>query len=53
MVNPKLLSMGVYFDAAISLIKSDNIDSVFIQNFTEIVSIILVGYADEDFHETF
>jgi hypothetical protein len=53
MVNPKLLSMGIYFDGAISLIKSDNIDSVFIQNMTEIVSIILIGFADDDFHETF
>jgi len=53
MVNPKLLTMGIYFDGAISLIKSDNIDSVFIQNMTEIVAIILIGYADDDFHESF
>ena len=45
--------MGIYFDGAISLIKSDNIDSVFIQNMTEIVAIILIGFADDDFHGTF
>ena len=45
--------MATYLDAAISVIQSDNIDSIFIQNFSEAIAIILVGYADDKFHNIF